>query len=50
MNEFLDQGKCKDLLGKPISEFHYERVCNLLADHGGKVIIGNANAHIDKQL
>ena len=36
--------------GKMINQFHYNRVCNLLKDHGGEVIIGNGNAHIDKNL
>lgn len=45
-----DDGKCRDLLGKAISDFHHERICALLKDHQGTVVIGNANAHIDKDL
>ena len=33
-----------------INTFHQERCCKLLADHGGTVIEGNANADIDKNL
>jgi aldehyde dehydrogenase (NAD+) len=33
-----------------INEFHYKRVCNLLKDHGGKVLHGNPNAHLDFNL
>ena len=36
--------------GKIISEFHYNRLCSLMEDHGGKVLMGNANAHKDKKL
>jgi hypothetical protein len=38
----------KDILGHSISGFHHERVCKLLADHQGTVLIGNGEAHIDK--
>ena len=36
--------------GKIINEFHYNRLCQLTKDHGGEVIIGNGNAHTDKNL
>ena len=36
--------------GKVINSFHYKRLCGLLADHGGEVIYGNANAHNDLKL
>ena len=36
--------------GKIINEFHYNRLCDLFKDHGGQVVIGNSNAHIDRNL
>jgi aldehyde dehydrogenase (NAD+) len=36
--------------GKMINEFHLKRVCSLLENHGGEVIIGNENAHLDFNL
>ena len=36
--------------GKIINDFHHKRLCNLLKGHGGEVIHGNANAHIDFNL
>lgn len=36
--------------GKIINEFHYTRLCNLLKDHGGEVVYGNANAAQDMNL
>lgn len=50
MEAIHKDGKCKDLLGKAINDFHHERICALLKDHQGTVLIGNANAHIDKNL
>lgn len=35
---------------KVINEFHYRRLCGLLEDHQGEVVIGNANAHKDLNL
>ena len=29
---------------------HHERLCSLFKNHGGKVIMGNENAHNDKYL
>lgn len=37
-------------MGRPINDFHKQRLCNLLADHGGNVAIGNARAHEDLNL
>ena len=37
-------------MGKIINEFHYKRLCGLFADHGGEVVVGNANAHNDLNL
>ena len=50
MDAIHKDGKCTDLLGKAINDFHHERICALFKDHKGTVIIGNANAHIDKNL
>ena len=33
-----------------VSRNHYERICALLANHGGEVVHGNANAHKDMHL
>lgn len=38
------------LLGHPVNDFHQKRCCNLLKDHGGLVVIGNADAHKDFNL
>jgi hypothetical protein len=37
-------------LGKIINNFHLERLCNLMKDHQGNVIYGNARADEDKNL
>lgn len=37
-------------MGKVINEFHVNRLCNLLKDHQGEVVIGNKDAHEDKLL
>jgi len=36
--------------GQPINQFHYNRICGLLKDHGGEVVHGNENAPDDKNL
>ena len=33
-----------------INDHHLNRICNLLADHKGTVVVGNGRAHIDKNL
>jgi aldehyde dehydrogenase (NAD+) len=33
-----------------INEFHYNRVCDLLKDHGGEVVMGNKDAPTDRNL
>ena len=50
IKELHDDGKCKEILGHAINNFHYDRVCSLLTDHKGTVVIGNSRAHIDKKL
>ena len=42
--------KTKDTLGKVINQFHYDRICKLMEDHQGTVVIGNPNVHEDKNL
>lgn len=37
-------------MGKVVNEFHHNRLCSLLKDHQGRVMIGNANAHEDGKL
>lgn len=37
-------------MGKVVNEFHHNRLCALLENHGGNVVIGNENAHLDKNL
>ena len=36
--------------GKVINEFHYNRICDLLQDHGGEIVIGNKNTANDRDL
>jgi len=33
-----------------VNEVHYNRVCDLLKDHGGEIVIGNKNAANDRDL
>ena len=47
---YHNDGATKDILGKIISDFHRDRLCDLMKDHGGTVVCGNANAHQDKNL
>ena len=37
-------------MGRVVNDFHKNRLCNLLKDHQGNVVIGNANAHEDGNL
>jgi aldehyde dehydrogenase (NAD+) len=39
-----------DHLGKAVNDFHHDRICALFKDHGGQVLFGNENAHVDKKL
>ena len=50
MAKYFKNGEIKETLGKVINDFHKERLCALMADHGGTVIAGNPNAHEDKNL
>jgi len=46
----FDNGKNVGEFGHAINDFHNERLCALLKDHGGDVKVGNANASDDKKL
>ena len=46
----FDDGKNVGQMGKVINDFHHNRLCALLENHGGNVAIGNGNAHLDKNL
>ena len=37
-------------MGRVVNEFHHNRLCGLLKNHQGNVLIGNANAHEDQNL
>ena len=50
MDKMYSNGSNKATLGRPINDFHKDRCCELLADHGGTLIEGNANANLDKKL
>lgn len=50
IDKLYQGGTQKDSLGKVINNFHHERCCKLLEEHGGTVIVGNANAFQDKNL
>ena len=48
-NGYAD-GADEETCGKIITAFHYKRLCGMLADHGGTVLHGNADAHKDMKL
>jgi aldehyde dehydrogenase (NAD+) len=50
IKEFWDEGRNIKDGGHLISDFHKDRLCGLMKDHGGQVIAGNASAHEDKCL
>jgi len=37
-------------MGRIINDFHKNRLCDLMKDHRGRVMLGNPNAHDDKNL
>jgi aldehyde dehydrogenase (NAD+) len=37
-------------LGRIVNDFHMQRLCELMKDHEGNVIMGNPNAHTDSNL
>lgn len=50
ITEFWDDGKNKADYGNVINDFHNDRICSMLQDHKGTVLVGNANASSDKNL
>ena len=36
--------------GRIVNQFHMDRLCKLFADHGGEVVMGNPNAHLNRIL
>lgn len=50
VTEFWQEGRNEGDMGKVINDFHKNRLCELLRDHRGNVVIGNANAYEDKNL
>jgi len=36
--------------GQVVNDVHYKRLCDLFKDHGGEVVLGNENAHMDNKL
>ena len=54
MNDYLEDGfdNCKDRgeVGKIINPRMYNRLCDLMKDHGGRVSIGNKNTYKDRNL
>ena len=38
------------LSGKVVNDIHYKRLCELFKDHGGEVVLGNRNAHLNNKL
>lgn len=48
-NEYKDM---RDILtaGKVVNSMHYKRLCGMLGDHEGEVVVGNPNAHQDFNL
>jgi aldehyde dehydrogenase (NAD+) len=50
IKEFWSEGKNVNDMGRVINDFHKNRLCELLRDHKGNVVIGNPNAHDDQNL
>ena len=51
LKEYIKKGfSDKSALGNVINQFHHDRLCKLMADHQGAVVVGNANASEDKNL
>lgn len=42
--------KDRNCLGKVVNQFHTDRLCKLMADHQGTVVVGNGSANEDKNL
>ncbi len=50
IDSLYKEGTKKATLGKCINKFHHDRCCQLLADHGGTMIVGNPNAPADNNI
>jgi acyl-CoA reductase-like NAD-dependent aldehyde dehydrogenase len=50
IKEFFDEGRNEADMGRVVNDFHKKRLCELLRDHKGNVVIGNANAFNDGNL
>lgn len=37
-------------MGRIVNEFHHNRLCELLREHRGNVVIGNPEAYNDKKI
>jgi hypothetical protein len=44
IKEFFDEGRNVADMGRVVNDFHRNRLCELLRDHKGNVVIGNPNA------
>ena len=43
INEFWADGKNVEDMGRVVNEFHTNRICGLMRNHGGQVVVGSAN-------
>ena len=51
LKEYTQKGfSDKKALGNVINQFHHDRLCKLMEDHQGAVVIGNPNSYEDKNL
>lgn len=50
ITQFWEDGKNVTDMGRVVNDFHTNRLCELLRDHKGHVVIGNPNAHEDHNL
>ena len=44
INEFYADGKNVEDMGRIVNDFHKNRVVALMRNHGGQVVVGNANS------
>ena len=50
MTSLYKDGTQRATLGRVVNDFHKDYKCKMLANHGGTVIHGNGNAHVDGNL
>lgn len=50
IKEFWNDGANVRDMGRIVNDFHKNRLCELLRDHKGRVVIGNPNAYDDQNL